>query len=951
MENQIITIGAGTALRANTFENEGFQFIGWATSAAGAVEYAPGATSVTAAAGATVALFAVWLADDDVGFTISFDTQGGSLVADIFTNTDGILLTIPADPTHPNAAMTFMGWSLTKDGEVIDLETYEFDEDTTVFAIWDFVRTGTCTNDWCIDPDCNCDLCGCECGGGGGDDPGPGNTPCECCDDECDCEDCDCGDECDCCEEVIEDDFITAFLKGGTAVTLPIPFTYQNPDNIPAQQGWDNNTITAAQMNTSKYLILEIGGTLAGGFQMVINSPAGWGVGQREIAQADVDLRDGKYVFFDLEALYPVRDYGSGWGFQFIVGYFSPNLAALDVQRAWLYTPDAASASINENVVDTDVDVRLFVRRLGGDFNSSDPLTITGSNSYSIETTVTGGATGLFLIAINDAGWNTSDNAAHGGIAVAPDFKDASITFDKVFINGVEMDLAEGVSMTTALINNCTAEGCTSTPGNRVSQASHSCWDGCVNTEVWNGWNVPSQRIVSPNPTTEMWGADVFQNTTAVTSVKIEFTINMDGRCNECEEIPCECENGSDFDCDECEDSGECCDECGTVCDPVGGCDKCQPCDECGEFPCDCDECQLCKDAECTCTFAVITFNLNYEGATGAPAAITRTGQTIASPTAPTRDDFTFLGWARTTDGAVVANLSTIENTRSNFILYAIWEEDDVTPDKVATPVIGGTFSGTTANRTVTITTATEGARIFYTIDGTAPSATNGTEIASGGTFPISLSNNQTITVRAIAVKDGYDDSDVATRGFSRSSSTGPGGPSGPSGPSTGDTTPTDVIARPGQAVPSNFEISTAIRNRLAGEANLPVIAARFTTTGTKSINFGTTDVAGQNAILVRLNAQGELEVVSAVVIGDDGIARINVTATGDYLVLARKTGDITGTGEVTTTDALALLRHIAGIAELDLVQLFVANGKMDDNTTSDALQILRLVAGIISSI
>jgi hypothetical protein len=67
--------------------------------------------------------------------------------------------------------------------------------------------------------------------------------------------------------------------------------------------------------------------------------------------------------------------------------------------------------------------------------------------------------------------------------------------------------------------------------------------------------------------------------------------------------------------------------------------------------------------------------------------------------------------------------------------------------------------------------------------------------------------------------------------------------------------------------------------------------------------------------------------------------------------VLTFITGDITGTGAVETSDALALLRHVAGINELNSIQLFVANGKQGENSTTDALNILRLVAGVIDKI
>lgn len=81
---------------------------------------------------------------------------------------------------------------------------------------------------------------------------------------------------------------------------------------------------------------------------------------------------------------------------------------------------------------------------------------------------------------------------------------------------------------------------------------------------------------------------------------------------------------------------------------------------------------------------------------------------------------------------------------------------------KVVKPVITGVAGSTTyeANQTVTITSATDGATIKYTTDGSDP-ASSATSIASGSSF--TLSENGTYTIRAIALKDGMTNSDEAT--------------------------------------------------------------------------------------------------------------------------------------------------------------------------------------------
>lgn len=76
---------------------------------------------------------------------------------------------------------------------------------------------------------------------------------------------------------------------------------------------------------------------------------------------------------------------------------------------------------------------------------------------------------------------------------------------------------------------------------------------------------------------------------------------------------------------------------------------------------------------------------------------------------------------------------------------------------KCIQPVITNNF---TENNTFTINSVTEGATIYYTTDNTTPSSTLSSSIANGEYFD--LADNMTV-IKAIAVKDGYSDSDVAS--------------------------------------------------------------------------------------------------------------------------------------------------------------------------------------------
>jgi len=60
----------------------------------------------------------------------------------------------------------------------------------------------------------------------------------------------------------------------------------------------------------------------------------------------------------------------------------------------------------------------------------------------------------------------------------------------------------------------------------------------------------------------------------------------------------------------------------------------------------------------------------------------------------------------------------------------------------------------------VTISTTTEGATIYYTIDGSDPSATN---YAGSGTTSLTYNITETITIKAIAILSGYADSEIAS--------------------------------------------------------------------------------------------------------------------------------------------------------------------------------------------
>lgn len=82
--------------------------------------------------------------------------------------------------------------------------------------------------------------------------------------------------------------------------------------------------------------------------------------------------------------------------------------------------------------------------------------------------------------------------------------------------------------------------------------------------------------------------------------------------------------------------------------------------------------------------------------------------------------------------------------------------DGDGTLQKVETPIISPATGEFTEEQTVTITSTTSGAAIYYTVDNTVPSTGS---ILYNGSFTVST----TTTVQAIAVKTDMTDSDVAS--------------------------------------------------------------------------------------------------------------------------------------------------------------------------------------------
>ena len=113
------------------------------------------------------------------------------------------------------------------------------------------------------------------------------------------------------------------------------------------------------------------------------------------------------------------------------------------------------------------------------------------------------------------------------------------------------------------------------------------------------------------------------------------------------------------------------------------------------------------------------------------------------------------------TTNSTFRHLETNSSSSTEAYLYVEGEAEPLPVAEAPTfSPDGGTFYG---SQTVTISSATTGATIYYTTDGSTPT-TNSSSIASGGTVTI----DSNCTLKAIAVAPGYDASEVTEASYSK---------------------------------------------------------------------------------------------------------------------------------------------------------------------------------------
>lgn len=151
-------------------------------------------------------------------------------------------------------------------------------------------------------------------------------------------------------------------------------------------------------------------------------------------------------------------------------------------------------------------------------------------------------------------------------------------------------------------------------------------------------------------------------------------------------------------------------------------------------------------------SYQTVTLGEPYalQQATGAHTAVTYTSSNSAVATIDEQENFTIVGVGTTTITATAAE-NEYYNEGS-----ASYELEVVAPGKVATPAFSPAAGEYTAAQSVEITCSTEEASIYYTTDGSTPTS-------ASTAYTAAIAVGETMTIKAIAIKEGMTDSEVAT--------------------------------------------------------------------------------------------------------------------------------------------------------------------------------------------
>lgn len=132
--NQIKSHGVDLTLSATTPTRNGYDFLGWATSASGSVAYQP---SATYSSNAALKLYAVWKAHT---YTVTYDANGGTNAPAAQTKTHDISLTLSSE-LPVREGYEFLGWGTNAQATASYSPggTYTTESNITLYAIWSLI--------------------------------------------------------------------------------------------------------------------------------------------------------------------------------------------------------------------------------------------------------------------------------------------------------------------------------------------------------------------------------------------------------------------------------------------------------------------------------------------------------------------------------------------------------------------------------------------------------------------------------------------------------------------------------------------------------------------------------------------------------------------------------------------------------------------------------------------
>lgn len=168
--------------------------------------------------------------------------------------------------------------------------------------------------------------------------------------------------------------------------------------------------------------------------------------------------------------------------------------------------------------------------------------------------------------------------------------------------------------------------------------------------------------------------------------------------------------------------------------------------------------------------FATFAYTVNFQNPANGTLSVSRNGTPLTSGDIVRGGDVLTITANGTSAAYVLDQLSLTGITKNGDGTYTVTAQNsEATPAisatmrqaiTVAAPTFSVAAGKVAANTPLTITTTTEGASVYYTTDGTAPSTINGT-LYSG---PVSITAD--MTLKAVAVLNGYPDSEVTTAAY-----------------------------------------------------------------------------------------------------------------------------------------------------------------------------------------